>query len=115
MAIALATSTKRTLLCIATCATLLSLPMATQLPYKLAAKQQMHGAVQKISARVVYNDKILARLRKAYRYANSPAYVEHWARVQVHWNKPNENMVVTVGRTNTEPRLWWEKFLIDPN
>ena len=102
----------RTLLIIAAGALLLAMPLALNVMNRIRAEQRMRLAVAQMSAQVKLNQEKLDRLADAATYANSDAYVEHWARVQQRWVKNGETPVISaLDGQPLVPQPWWQQFL----
>ena len=104
----------RALLWFAIAAIVLALPMLANLVGRMQAEANMRAAVQQMTAQVNENKTKVAQLQEALAYAKSSAYTERWARVQAHWAKPDENVVlspISDASAVAPPRLWWEAFL----
>ena len=101
----------RALLWFAIVAIVLLLPLLTNLVGRMQAEANMRAAVQQMTTQVNENKTRVMQLQEALAYAKSDAYTERWARVQAHWAKPDENVVITPASSVAAPRLWWEAFL----
>ena len=100
----------RVLLGFALVAIVLSLPLMLNIVNRVKAEATMRAAVQQMTTQVDANKAKLVQLQEALDYAKSSAYVERWARVQTHWAKPGETVVIPPA-SDAPPRLWWEAFL----
>jgi hypothetical protein len=100
----------RALLWFSIAAIILSLPLLINIVGRVQAEAEMRAAVQQMTAQVDENKLKLVQLQEALDYAKSNAYTERWARVQAHWTRPGETVVISPA-TDGPPRLWWEAFL----
>ena len=104
----------RALLWFSVTAIVLSVPLMVNLVGRMRAEAEMRAAVQQLTAQVDENKLKLVQLQEALDYAKSSAYTERWARVQAHWARPGEIVVISPATNNLSevpPRLWWEAFL----
>ena len=100
----------RVLLGFALVAFALSLPLMINIVNRVKAEAAMRAAVQQLTVQVDENKIKLVQLQDALDYAKSSAYTERWARVQTHWARPGETVVISPP-SDAPPRLWWEAFL----